>query len=389
MPTRPPDDGDDFFDQMRPSSVKKADILVRFFKGWAGVLHKHVVFLLYIDLFAGPGSYKRDQNGAPATPENPLHSTPVRIIKAAAADPNFSKALVAIFNDKNAEHIRRLKEAVEALPERAKLQQAPQYFSEIVGDDIARELARSSPKPPAMFFIDPYGYVGLTRDLILSVLKEWGSDCVFFFNYNRINHALGQKKFDKHLNALFGKDRVARMHAEIDGFDDPVEREDYVLRNLAEALREIGGDYFLPFRFRANNGRTRQHVIFTSKSSRGYHVMKNAMAKESSTTQDEIPTYEFVEPGEPSLLEEVLPPRVFTWTIDKLRDDLKKRYSKLERRFIDIVEEDGVGRPYIEANYRIAILRLRESGAVELRKPDGSAPRAKTCPRETLVKFKI
>lgn len=64
MPTRPPDDGDDFFDQMRPSSVKKADILVRFFKGWAGVLHKHVVFLLYIDLFAGPGSYKRDQNGA-------------------------------------------------------------------------------------------------------------------------------------------------------------------------------------------------------------------------------------------------------------------------------------------------------------------------------------
>ena len=286
MATRPPDDGDDFFDQMSPSSAKKADILVRFFKGWASVLHRYVVFLLYIDLFAGPGSYKRDENGAPASPESPLYSTPVRIIKAAAADPNFSKALVAIFNDKNADHIRQLKDTIEALPERAKLQQKPQYFSEIVDDDIARQLSRSSPKPPAMFFIDPYGYVGLTRDLIHSVLKEWGSDCIFFFNYNRINNALGQKKFDKHLNALFGKERVARMHEEIGEIEDPVDREDYVLRNLAEALKEIDGEYFLSFRFRANTGRTRQHIIFTSKVRRGYDVMKKAMAKESSTTHD-------------------------------------------------------------------------------------------------------
>jgi hypothetical protein len=140
--------------------------------------------------------------------------------------------------------------------------------------------------------------------------------------------------------------------------------------------------------FRSITGYAPTHHLYVQVLAR-YHVMKNAMAKESRTTQEEIPTYEFVEPGEPSLLQEVLPPRAFTWTIDKLCDELKKRYSKLERRFIDIVEEVGVGRPYIEANYRIAILRLRESGAVELRKPDGSAPRAKACPRETLVKFKI
>ena len=387
MPTRHSDDEDDFFDRLSPSSAKKADILVRFFKGWAAVLHRHVVFLLYIDLFAGPGSYKRDAAGVPATPGNPLHSTPVRIIKAAAADLNFSKALIAIFNDKNVEHIRQLEQTIEALPERKNLRRTPLYFSQMVDSDIVRALSQS-PKPPAMFFIDPYGYVGLTRDLIQAVLKEWGSDCVFFFNYNRINNALGQKKFDKHLNALFGKDRVTQMHEKIGGFDDPVEREDYILTNLAEALKEIGGEYFLSFRFRANGGRTRQHIIFTSKSPRGYHVMKNAMAIESNTTQDDIPTYEFVEPGELSLLE-VLPPRAFPWTIEKLCDDLKKRYSKLERRFIDIVEKDAIGRPYVERNYRSAILRLLESGAVELRKPDGSAPRAKTCPRETLVRFKI
>jgi hypothetical protein len=58
------------------------------------------------------------------------------------------------------------------------------------------------------------------------------------------------------------------MHEEIGGFDDPVKREDYVLKNLSDALKEIGGEYFLSFRFRANNGRTRQHIIFTSKSPR-------------------------------------------------------------------------------------------------------------------------
>jgi three-Cys-motif partner protein len=169
MTTRHSDDEDDFFDRLSPSSAKKADILVRFFKGWAAVLHRHAVFLLYIDLFAGPGSYKRDENGAPATPEAPLYSTPVRIIKAAAADPAFSKALVAIFNDKNAEHIRQLKETIEALPERKNLRRTPLYFSQMVDADIVRALSQS-PKPPAMFFIDPYGYVGLTRDLIQAVV---------------------------------------------------------------------------------------------------------------------------------------------------------------------------------------------------------------------------
>ncbi len=43
---------------------------------------------------------------------------------------------------------------------------------------------------PTFFFVDPWGYKGLSLRLINSVLKNWGCDCIFFFNYTRINMGL-------------------------------------------------------------------------------------------------------------------------------------------------------------------------------------------------------
>ena len=60
---------------------------------------------------------------------------------------------------------------------------------------------------PTFFFVDPWGYKGLSLRLINSVLKDWGCDCVFFFNYNRINMGLGNDAVEKHMDALFGKER--------------------------------------------------------------------------------------------------------------------------------------------------------------------------------------
>ena len=386
MPTHHEADEDEFFTKRTFSSAKKSAILERFFKGWAAVLQSHSQRLLYIDLFAGPGTYDEDEYGNVGSSDNQIYSTPLRILKAAATDTRFAKALVSIFNDGNPIYVERLRAAVAALPERSALKYDPQFFCDMVSDQIAGAF-NGVRMAPAILFVDPFGYKGLTRRLIGSVLKDWGSDCVFFFNYNRVNQALGQDQFDAHLYGIFGKERTEQMRGEVRNIRDPFKREEYILKKVFEAMAEIGGKYAISYRFRKPDGRTRQHIVFTSKNLRGYDVMKKSMASESFETADGVPTYEFVEPGEPTLFQEVLPPRAFPWTIDRLADDLKKRYARTEKSFKEIFQEDYVSTPYVEKNYRAAILALQKRGAVALSKPDGSAVRTGSCPLDTLVKF--
>ena len=54
---------------------------------------------------------------------------------------------------------------------------------------------------PTLFFVDPWGYKGLSLSLINSVLKNWGCDCIIFFNYNRINMGLHNEAVEEHMNA--------------------------------------------------------------------------------------------------------------------------------------------------------------------------------------------
>jgi len=61
---------------------------------------------------------------------------------------------------------------------------------------------------PTLFFIDPWGYKGLTLQLINAVLKDWGCDIIVFFNYNRISMGLSNQYVEEHMNALFTKQRA-------------------------------------------------------------------------------------------------------------------------------------------------------------------------------------
>ena len=78
---------------------------------------------------------------------------------------------------------------------------------------------------PTLFFVDPWGYKGMTLRLINSVLKDWGCDCCFFFNYSRVNAGLGNDAVEKHMDALFGSERASSLRQRFaDSTLRPVER---------------------------------------------------------------------------------------------------------------------------------------------------------------------
>ena len=100
---------------------------------------------------------------------------------------------------------------------------------------------------PTLFFIDPWGYKGLSLRLVNSVLKHWACECIFFFNFNRVNMGFGNPAVKEHIDSLFGEERGKQVRELIDGAR-PEEREVTIMEALAEALCEFRK--FWPVAFR-------------------------------------------------------------------------------------------------------------------------------------------
>ena len=224
--------GRKFFEERTDQSEVKARIIQKYFETWAKVIMptaaQHGNKIAYIDLYAGPGRYR---DGAA--------STPLLVLQKAIADVKMSKMLMALFNDMNADYSNTLREEIAALPGIEKLAHEPQILNNPVDEDAERYFYRTR-LVPSFSFIDPFGYKGLSLRIIRGVIKDWGCDCVFFFNYNRINAGLSNPAVERHLDALFGEDRANNLRRKIDG-KSPEQREAYILEELATVIRELGG----------------------------------------------------------------------------------------------------------------------------------------------------
>ena len=97
-----------------------------------------------------------------------------------------------------------------ALPGYDTLNYKPHIQHGEVGDEMVKRFEENK-LVPTLFFVDPWGYKGMTLRLINSVLKDWGCDCCFFFNYSRVNAGLGNDAVEKHMDALFGSERASSL----------------------------------------------------------------------------------------------------------------------------------------------------------------------------------
>jgi len=147
-----------FFDESREQSIIKARIIAKYFWAWAKVIiptaKQHDNRIAYIDLFAGPGRYK-----------DGTISTPLRILEQAIADRDMSQMLVTLFNDKDAKNAGELEKAISELPGIERMKYKPQIANQEVGTEIVQLFNRMR-MVPTFFFVDPWGYKGLSLGLI-------------------------------------------------------------------------------------------------------------------------------------------------------------------------------------------------------------------------------
>ena len=271
---------------------------------------------------------------------------------------------MSVFNDLNMNYAQSLQSAIDSIPDIENLKYEPIVINAEV-DETLVDIFEQMNTIPTLSFVDPWGYKGLSLQLISAVLKSWGCDCIFFFNYNRINMGIPNQIVRGHMDALFGEDRANELRAQLPDMH-PDKRELTIVEAISQALKEEGGKYVLPFRFKTQSGsRSSHHLIFVSKHVRGYQIMKEIMAGESSNAAQGVSSFEYNPAAtfEQPLLFELLRP------LDDLANMLLTTFAGRRRTMKQIYEQHNVGTPYIKSNYKKILAKLEAEGKIQATPP--------------------
>ena len=359
-----------FFEEQKEQSLVKSTIVSKYFNVWSNVIistqkryPEYSQKIMYIDLFAGPGRYK-----------DGTQSTPLIVLTNAIANPDLRERLVVIFNDKDENNSQELEKTIAEIRGIETLKYEPKVYNDEVGEEIVK-MFESMKLIPTLFFVDPWGYKGLSLRLVNSVIKDWGCDAIFFFNYTRINMGVNNKAVAEHMEALFGKERALLLRDKLVDKKSQ-ERELFIIEELCQALKEYGAEFILPFRFKNDRGkRTSHHLIFVSKHFRGYEIMKDIMARESSKNTQGVPSFEY-NPADFLSRQSFL--FMLSRPLDDLKNDLMIKFEGQRLTMQEIYQRHNVNTPYIKKNYKDVLCELYNEGSIKAINSNGKPPRKDT-----------
>ena len=342
-----------FFDKPTEQSKVKTRIVEKYFLAWAKVIIPHAKSrnsnIGYVDLYAGRGKYKDGSK-----------STPVLVLERAIEDKDIRDMLISVFNDINPEYAQSLEDAIDLIPGIGSLKNRPIVENTEVGEGWT-QILKHVKAIPTLFFVDPWGYKGLSLELISSALKNWGCDCIFFFNYNRINMGINNPFVEEYMDALFGTESAENLRANIQ-IMTPSERESTIVEEISKSLKSKGGEYVQSFRFKAADGeRSSHHLIFVSKDQTGHKIMKDIMAGESTYSQQGVPSFEYNSADNRQLL--LFDP------LDDLAELLLTEYAGRTMTMKQIFDDHNVGTPFISKNYKDILKRLESEGKIQTNPP--------------------
>jgi three-Cys-motif partner protein len=360
-----------FWDSPSDASRIKQKIVGDYFTSWTNVLARKNRIVGYADLFAGRGRYK---NGEP--------STPLIILERAINDGRLRATIKFWFNEGDPECAAQLLNNISSLPGLDRLTFQPKITKRVVD----KSLANHRFSIPTLVFADPSGYKGLSLRLVHGFLQGFGNDCIFFFNYRRVNMKLSFPEMDGSIDEFFEADRAIGLREKIRDLN-PREREKTVLEAIREAIRESNAIPVV-FGFRSHeHGMTSHHLVFASKHQKGGEIMKRIRKDCSSDVERGIGSGYF-DTDRPRAKN--LP--LFS-PLDSLADRLVEVFADRQLKFEALLSEEAAHTDFTETNYRDALLQLEMELRIEVNPPaatrkmqSGNAKR--TLPKESVLTFR-
>lgn len=353
----------DFFIFSLEQSKVKSNIVSKYFSAWYKIMSVNNSRLNYIDLFSGPGIY-----------DDGTESTPIKILKKykEISKPNITVTFV--FNDSDKVCINNLEKSIQAKIE--PFLPYPNYSFHYNNAEVVDGLAELYSKKnlcPSLVFIDPFGYKGVTKNLITSLIKDWGSDCFLFFNMNRIITSLQNPKVTNHMELMFGADEYKSLCETIN--TTQCDKETLIIDRYSNMLKNKGINYILPFRFKFHDkNKTSHYLIFMSKHKLGYKLCKEIMGNESTGEGNCVPTFEYCS----QLNNQLKFLLAFEYNLDSLKKDIYIKGLSENKPILvsEIVDSYFYATPYTTKNIKFVLSELEKENKITVlgRKRKGTMP---------------
>ena len=346
-------DSKDHFKKLKKSTRVKIDIVTEYFSIWANIMQNASIcrnkILTYMDLFSGPGIY---DDGNP--------STPIRILSYVSKNIYLLENLKTEFYEGENKYFLKLQKNIQSHEAYNKLKFEPVINPKVITPEIADELNLCD---CTFCFIDPFGYKDLHLDLFHNVTKNWGCDCVFYFNTRGIVRNFDNETQNKYWTNIFGNEGFKRIK-ERHEHEKNTRFEKIIIDELQNTLENEGVKFFIPFAIEFEEKEMiSHHLVFITKHELGFRKMKEIMYKHSLKDGD-IPQYiskniNYVQLG-----------FSFDMNIGALQDLLLKDFSGQEISVAKIYEKcNKWGYLYVDKNIKDALIKLESRNLINVDKP--------------------
>lgn len=276
---------DGFFAYQKEKSKIKTMIVTDFFKAYFPIINSgfKTEKIYYLDFFCGPGQY-----------EDGMSSTPLVLLDLI---DNFKSndirdKLSVVFNDQDSNIVSKLHTVVDAHPVLQRMKYKPQILNcEASKINLTQY---TNQRVPIFSFIDPWGYIDVSAEQIWTLVRNYGSDCVLFFNADRILQDISKPTQKGYFQQIFGDLLPQARNVQTSSLTQRLKLESFLklfsqnLYNTMSKEKEMKYKLFvLPFCVEADDKeKTSHYIVFITKAYKAIIEMKNVMLKHNNYTSD-------------------------------------------------------------------------------------------------------
>lgn len=352
------------FDDYREQTFVKHDILESYLPAYFHILKKTNSKLVFIDGFAGRGTYVKASTG------EKIDGSPLRALRLIARNEAFAKKVSAIFVESDDVLFPQLEKSVihfyndhkEDIREPICLHGTfAERLSEVM-EAVEGDLA------PTFLFVDPCGVSGTNFNSIASVMRCSKCEVFIFFNIDGVRRIAGLSELSDVLVDLMGsQERAQALFEQLHKTHQSHRREKIILEYYCNAIKEdMKVEFIIPFRVEHEDKRKPSHyLIHASRHPLGFRIMKDVMWRRGRA-EDKKGALELVQASRTNyrLLFDVRGEAVKEEIVASLKGKSLK---------VAVFCEDWVSRPTdmrCEAEYKKALLELEREGIIQILSKD-------------------
>jgi three-Cys-motif partner protein len=354
--------------ELDPHTLGKHLVLKNYLNAWYPIMGSWNGRILFIDGFAGPGSYLGGEEGSPLIALRSFIDHNYR------GDIDAEVSFVFIEKEKAyADHLEQLLDSwTEKLPKNCQTLVVQGLFDETMTDVLDQLDEQNENLAPAFVMVDPFGVSGTPMSVIQRILQNPNSEVYVSFMYEYINRFRNHPNYEAHLDQLFG---TQDWHNGVN-IEDGVERKSFFYGLYEDQLRKAGAKYVIYFELYRGN-RLIYAIFFGTQDLTGCNKMKQAIWKVA-------PFGDFAFRASPK---GQLALDLQTLDCEPLKEALREEFHG---RTVGIKEvEDFVASD--RTNYHTgqvrkgALIPMENAGEIVIE--EGTRKRKRTYPRGTIIKF--